>query len=116
MYEAKLLTGKTIPLGDATYLHGLEDRLLERYKKFAYPLLRLNGTVQSQQTKLDKMAKKIEDLSLEVGTWKREALDMKREIKEIREVRQESDAIMDKLFEDAEFKALLRQKLREIKV
>lgn len=116
MYEAKLLTGKMIPLGDATYLHGLEDRLLERYKKFAYPLLRLNGSVQSQQTKLAKMVEKIEDLELEVNTWKREAIDMKREIKDIREVRRESDTIMDKLFEDNEFRILLQKKIKELKL
>jgi hypothetical protein len=29
--EAKLLVGKKISLSDATYLHGLEDRLLERH-------------------------------------------------------------------------------------
>lgn len=45
--EAKLLTGKAIPLADATYLHGLEDRLLERYKSFAYPLLQLSQTMDA---------------------------------------------------------------------
>jgi archaellum component FlaC len=114
MYEAKLLTGKTIPLGDATYLHGLENRLLERYKKFAYPLLRLNGVVQSQQNKLEKMAETIEDLSLEVETWKREAIDMKREIKANRDARRESDNVMDKLFKDAEFQEIIKRKLREL--
>ena len=114
MYEAKLLTGKTIPLGDATYLHGLEDRLLERYKKFAYPLLHLNGTLQSQQSKLDKMVETIENLKHEVETGKREAIDMKREIKANRNARRESDNVMDKLFEDSEFKILLRKKLKEL--
>ena len=42
-YAAKLLVGKNIKLEDATYLQGLEDRLLERYKKLAYPFLKLSG-------------------------------------------------------------------------
>jgi hypothetical protein len=113
--EAKLLTGKRIPLSDATYLHGLEDRLLERYKKFAYPFLRLNGTVQSQETKIEKLTREVEDLKMVAETWEREAIDMKREIKEIREMRRESDNVMDKLFEDDEFKVLLRKKLKELK-
>jgi hypothetical protein len=115
-YEAKLLTGKRIPLSDATYLHGLEDRLLERYKKFAYPLLHLNGTLQSQQSKLEKMVEKIEGLELEVETWKREALAIKREVTAIKEARRESDRVMNLLFRDEQFKNLVKLKLQEMQV
>lgn len=60
--EAKLLTGKTIPLSDETYLHGLEARLLERYKRFAYPFLRLGASAEAAAGIPEKYRKKIEDL------------------------------------------------------
>jgi hypothetical protein len=113
-YEAKLLTGKIIPLSDATYLHGLEDRLLERYKKFAYPLLRLNGTIQSQQSTMERLSEEVESLKFEVEEWKTTAIRLKKDIREIQETRRESDLVMDRLFEDAEFRTLLRQKLKEL--
>ena len=53
IYEAKLLVGKQIPLADATCLHGYEDRLLERYKKFAFPLLNLNEIRRERDNKLE---------------------------------------------------------------
>ena len=59
VYEAKLLVGKTVPLVDATYLHGLEDWLLERYKKFAYQFLNLNGQRQERNTKIDALEEKV---------------------------------------------------------
>lgn len=79
VYEAKLLVGKRIPISDATYLHNLEDRLLERYKKFAYPLLQLNGTIQSQEGKIEKLTDKVESWTIEVEEWKKTAIKMKKE-------------------------------------
>ena len=62
VYESKLLTGKKIPLSDQTYLHNLEDRLLERYKKHAYPFLKLDGR-EGQEAKIPEEIKgKIKDL------------------------------------------------------
>ena len=67
VYEAKLLTGKAIPLSDATYLHGLEDRLLKRYQKFAYPFFKLDGR-ESQEAKVpEEIQEKIEDLKTTVN-------------------------------------------------
>ena len=79
VYEAKLLVGKRIPISDETYLHNLEDRLLERYKKFAYPLLQLNGTIKSQEGKRAQLTEKVESLSIEVKEWKKMAIKMKKE-------------------------------------
>lgn len=63
LYEAKLLVGKRIPMSDETYLHGIEDRLLEKYKRLAYPLLRLNGSENGNGNKLSDLSKKLEDQS-----------------------------------------------------
>ncbi len=82
VYEAKLLVGKRIPISDETYLHNLEDRLLERYKKFAYPFLQLNGTIKSQEGKLEKLTDRVESLSIEVEEWKKMAIKMKKEKRE----------------------------------
>ncbi len=82
VYEAKLLVGKRIPLSDATYLHNLEDRLLERYKKFAYPFLQLNGTIKSQEGKLEQLTDRVESLTIEVEAWKKMAIKMKKEKRE----------------------------------
>jgi hypothetical protein len=60
-YEAKLLTGNKIPVADTTFLHGVNDRLFERYERFAYPMLRLNGhrvlcedRIETLETKLEQ--------------------------------------------------------------
>jgi len=74
VYEAKLLTGKSIPLSDITYLHGLEDRLLERYKKFAYPFLKLNSTMAAKRDEVAELTEKMKALEFEVETWKSEAI------------------------------------------
>ncbi|MCJ7634304.1 hypothetical protein MUP77_18180 [Candidatus Bathyarchaeota archaeon] len=68
LYEAKLLVGKSIPLEDATYLHGMEDRLLEKYKKFAYPFLQLNGTMETPTGRMEDLEKKIDALHTTVAT------------------------------------------------
>jgi len=67
-YEAKLLVGKTIPLKNMTYLHGLQDRLLDRYKKFAYPFLKLNGEGKAKAEKFEALDEKLEKqrIALEV--------------------------------------------------
>lgn len=65
-YGAKLLIGKTIALEDETYLHGLEDRLLERYKKFVFPFLNLNGEWRQKQEKIQDLEKKLESLGEEL--------------------------------------------------
>ena len=49
---AKLLVGKTIPIEDATYLQNLETDLLEKYEKFAYPFLKLEGNGQIQTSEI----------------------------------------------------------------
>jgi len=113
-YEAKLLTGKKIDISDATYLHGLEDRLLERYKKFAYPFLRLNGIRQNQQSKIEALTEKVESLSLEMETWKEEALAMKKKMNEITKARRETDQIMNQLIEKPEFVAFLKKTLKDM--
>jgi hypothetical protein len=113
-YEAKLLTGKKIDISDETYLHGLEDRLLERYKKFAYPFLRLTGVRQNQQSKIEGLTEKVESLSLEVETWKEEAITMKKKMNEITKARRKTDQIMNQLIENPEFMAFLRKTLKEM--
>jgi hypothetical protein len=87
IYEAKLLTGKKIPISDSTYLHGLEDRLLERYKKFAYPFLKLklNGELVDQGGRMEELAEKVDSLSIEAEEWKTTAIKMKKENREITE-------------------------------
>ena len=85
IYEAKLLTGKKIPISDSTYLHGLEDRLLEKYKKFTYPFLKLNGELVDQRGRMDKLAEKVDSLSIEAEEWKTTAIKMKKENREITE-------------------------------
>jgi hypothetical protein len=55
-----LAGGKAISLEDETYLHGLEDRLLDRYKRFAYPLLKLNGESLQRESKIGDLEKKLE--------------------------------------------------------
>ena len=59
-YEGKLLVGKAIGLSDETYLHGLEDRLLERYKQFAFPFLNLDGIRAQRENKVSDLEKKLE--------------------------------------------------------
>jgi hypothetical protein len=59
IYEAKLLVGKKIPLADATYLHGLEERLLERYKRFAYHELQLDGRIEEDRQDLEALQQTI---------------------------------------------------------
>jgi len=85
IYEAKLLTGKKIPISDSTYLHGLEDRLLEQYKRFAYSFLKLNGELVDQRGRMEKLAEKVDSLSIEAEEWKTMAIKMKKENREITE-------------------------------
>ncbi len=116
VYEAKLLVGKRIPLSDATYLHGLQDRLLDRYKRFAYEFLNLNGHRIAQVNKIDTLTATIEDLQSEVGSWIAKAKRMEREIREIREARRESDEMMNRLFEDPKFITALKERMKELKI
>lgn len=116
VYEAKLLVGKRIPLADETYLHGLEDRLLERYKKFAYPLLKLNGSGQGQlngvakslEEKLEKQSQVLDYLQAENVRLKEgmasEVEDLKRELEQRSEImaramEEKSQQIMEKAIE-----------------
>lgn len=114
-YEAKLLVGKAIGLQDETYLHGLEDRLLERYKKFAYPFLRLNGEGQEKDKKLDNFEQKIDKLEKTLEYIESENLDLKSRLRRIEETRKESDVVMDRLFSDPKFLETLKERLKEIK-
>jgi len=67
VFEAKLLTGKKIPLSDVTYLHGLQDRLLERYKTFAFPFITLDGRDGQEGKVPEEIQEKIEDLKTTVN-------------------------------------------------
>jgi hypothetical protein len=41
---------------------------------------------------------------------------MEREIREIREARSESDAVMNRLFQDEKFLAMLKERITELKI
>lgn len=73
VYEAKLLVGKKIPLSDATYLHTLEDRLLKRYKQFAYRFFKLDGS----KGKEGQVPKEVQALQLVVEKYAAENLELK---------------------------------------
>jgi DNA-binding ferritin-like protein (Dps family) len=85
VYEAKLLTGKKITLSDATYLHGLQDRVLERYKKFAYSFLKLNGEIEDKSGKVEKLIDKMDSLTMEVEEWKAIAIRTKKLNRDVEE-------------------------------
>ena len=114
LYEAKLLVGKKIPLADATYLHGLEDRLLEKYKKFASPLLLLNGHRVEQTGKIEVLEEKLAKTSEVLDYLQGENLDLKSRLRRIEESRRESDDVMNRLFEDENFLTRLKERLKEI--
>ena len=71
-YEAKLLVGKTIPLSDATYNHGLEDRLLARYKEFAAPFLTLDASTE-QGFDVSQVEEHVQDLDTTIQALARQA-------------------------------------------
>ncbi|MCJ7632605.1 hypothetical protein MUP77_09470 [Candidatus Bathyarchaeota archaeon] len=83
--EAKLLVGKEIPLEDATYLQGLEDRLLERYKKFAYPFLKLDGTSQGNGGS-KALEEKLEKQGSALDYLQSENLELKARISKVEDV------------------------------
>jgi hypothetical protein len=90
LYEAKLLVGKKIPIADETYLHGLEDRLLERYKRFAYPLLRLsgstpqNGNTKALEEKFMKQGQALDYLQSENVELKTQIQSLRAEVERLR--------------------------------
>lgn len=59
IFEAKLLTGKAISIEDETYLHSLEDRLLERYKQNASQYLRLDGIQEAPENKVTELEERL---------------------------------------------------------
>ena len=115
VYEAKLLTGKTIALEDATYLHGLEDRLLERYKKFAYPFLNLNGQRREQANKMEELETKLEKMEKKQRLEREALLSRLGELEAEVKARREVDETLNALFKDEKFLVALRERLNEIK-
>lgn len=77
VYEAKLLTEKNIPLSDANYLYGLEDRLLKGYKKFPHPFLKLNEASVPKRDEIEELTNKVRNLEVEVDIWKSKAIETK---------------------------------------
>ena len=112
-YEAKLLVGKAIGLQDETYLHGLEDRLLERYKQFAFPLLNLDGIQAQKETKMQDLEKKLESQSQVLDYLQTENLVMKDRLRRIEETRRELSGPMDLLLSDPDVMSILEAKLRQ---
>ena len=111
---AKLLVGKTIPIEDATYLQNLETYLLEKYKKFAYPFLNLNGQRLEKENKFEILEDKLEKQSQVLDYLQNENLELKEKFRRIEEARSESDDIMNRLFEDPKFLSTLKERLKEI--
>ena len=118
MEEAKLLVGKTVPASELTYLHGLSDRLLERYKRHAYPLLALNGARAGQEKSLKSLEEKLDSQSKIIGevTLRNELLTdrLARIESELRE-RKVADPALNALFSDPEIQQILLKKLKELK-
>lgn len=50
----------------------------------------------------------------EVEKLQDEVSDLKTQLQEVRTARRESDVVMDRLFEDAEFQAMIRKKMKEL--
>ena len=85
-YEAKLLVGKVIGLEDETYLHGLEDRLLERYKQFAFPFLNLDGVQAQKENKIEDLEKKLETQGKVLDYMQAENLGLKAKMAKLDEI------------------------------
>ncbi len=65
--------GKKISLSDATYLHTLEDRLLKKYKQFAYRFFKLDGAAGKE----GQVPKEVQALQLVVEKYVAENLELK---------------------------------------
>jgi hypothetical protein len=70
--EAKLLVGKKIPLEDATYLHGIEGRLLEKYKANLYQFVSLNGQRLRRESRVEDLEKQIREMKTQIDYLKTE--------------------------------------------
>jgi hypothetical protein len=98
IYEAKLLVGKKIALADATYLHGLQDRLLKKYKAHAWPLLRLDtGGEAKTDEKVNQLSEMVTDLTKRLVAKELEAREMFKRLvdvsAEVKDLKHELDGI-----------------------
>lgn len=107
VYEAKLLVGKKIPLADATYLHGLQDRLLTRYKQFAYPFLRLTevndeirGQEELEKRFTEELAAKSRELHELLSGVIAENLVLKKQLQRLTRQSHEAHSVIRRLSEE----------------
>jgi hypothetical protein len=107
VYEAKLLVGKKIPLADATYLHGLQDRLLIRYKQFAYPFLQLTevdddkwGREELEKRFKAELAAKSRELHVLLNGVISENLELKKKIQHLSRQNNETYNVIRRLSEE----------------
>lgn len=90
------------------------DRILfEEYRR-AYDHLKIFGVDEGLTMRIGEVEADNESLRVRIDRLTEENKILKKRMNGITETRRESDTVMDKLFEDPEFRGLLRQKLKEL--
>jgi hypothetical protein len=67
-YEAKLVTGKKVRDSEVTYLQGLKQRVLTKYKEDIYPLLQLRPIISPQGQNLQVQVQQLKSIVQEQQT------------------------------------------------
>ena len=107
-YRLRMMGKRTGPYDEK------RDRILfEEYKR-AYDHLRIFGVDKGLSKRMDEVEADNESLRVRVDRLIEENKTLKSRINGISESRRESDTIMNKLFEDPEFKTILRKKLKDL--
>jgi hypothetical protein len=105
--EAKLLVGKKIPMSDATSLHGLQARLLSKYKDNLYNFVSLNRQRLRQEEKGRELSEKLEAQTKVLDYLQSENVELKARLRRVEEMEER----LQRLEIEAErFKKLLRAK------
>lgn len=76
-WEVKRALGKEIPTSDDTYLKGLSRKVTEKFPT-AYPYIRLTGFANHNQTKLETLEQKIQQLEIQMESLTVENETLKR--------------------------------------
>ena len=126
--------GSVIPVDVVEALMGYEGYLTDVYCKYSVEdlaafykkgegslLVFSNGVeVSKLKVEIEEKNKQLQDLvtglALENQAIKTNYIELQRRLQKLEDSRGESDKIMDRLFEDPEFKALLKRKLKDLKL
>ncbi len=115
----KRMMGHKLKQIERAYGHPSHQDLREAYKR-AIPFLSVQPR-HVDEVRLQSLEEEIEKEREERESLKTENAEMKRQIKELRnhlnsivEARHESDQIVNRLFEDPEFRELIKKKLKQL--